>query len=84
MIFQTDYGKIDSNSDLTPEERHVVQKLLCWRTIVDSLEEFQEKTEQALQKGWNDSGPVRKSKNLKYIIHQLEEEIQGQLKDNRS
>lgn len=82
MIIQTNSKNIDTDRDLSPEERHVLQKLFCWRSIVDSLEEFREKTKLALQTGWNDSGPVRETTNLKLVIQQLEEEVQQRLKES--
>ena len=81
MIIQTAKKDIDTDRDLSPEERHIVQKLFCWRAIVDSIEEFREQTRLALQKGWNNSGPVRESTHLKWVIQQLEQEIRHRLDD---
>lgn len=81
MIIQTNSKNIDTDRDLSPEERHVLQKLFCYRPIVDSLEEFREKTRLALQTGWNNSGPVRETANLKLVIQQLEEEVRQRLQD---
>jgi len=82
MIIQTNTKDIDTDRDLSPEERHVLQKLFCYRSIVDSIDEFQEKTRLALQTGWNNSGPVRKTSNLRLVIQQLEEEVRKRLQDS--
>jgi hypothetical protein len=87
--------KIDSNTeidtdDLSSEERHVLQKLLGWKTMVDSVAEFQRKKESALFVGWNNSGPIRESRALALVIQQLEKELRlrlanikpGESKDN--
>ncbi len=84
MIIQTNSKDIDTDRDLTPEERHILQKLFCWRAIAESMEEFREKTKLALETGWNNSGPVRETANLKLVIRQLEEEVRQRLKDNKT
>ena len=76
--------KIDTGSDLSSEERHILQKLLCWRAIADSVEQFREKKEEALTAGWNNSGPVRESHNLRLVVRQLEEELRLRLADEES
>ena len=64
--------KIDTESDLTAVERHVVQKLYAWQSLVDSVDAFREKRDQALCAGWNDSGPVSERPILRQIIADLE------------
>lgn len=71
---------IDTARDLGPEERHVVQKLMAWKTLVTSVGQFREKKEQALAAGWNDSGPVRETRNLTLIYRHLEKEVRQGLK----
>ena len=48
MIITTDSGQVIDTADLSPEERHVIQKLLAWMTLVDSVDQFYpEKKQQA-------------------------------------
>ncbi|MBW1996504.1 MAG: hypothetical protein JRJ29_00925 [Deltaproteobacteria bacterium] len=76
MIVTTREGRsFDTDRDLTAPERHVLQKLFLWETLAASVEEFREKTRQALQSGWNNSGPVEESSALKEIISHLEERV---------
>lgn len=74
---------IDTERDLGSEEKHILQKLLCYKVIVTSLEEFREKTNKAFQVGWNNSGPVAKSPALSNVIKQLEKDVQNRLKSNQ-
>jgi hypothetical protein len=43
--------------------------------MASSVEEFRKKKEEALQKGWNRSGPVRESDALRAIVRDLEEKV---------
>ncbi len=43
MIISTDSGQVIDTADLSPEERHVIQKLLAWMTLVDSVDQFTRK-----------------------------------------
>lgn len=81
MIITID-GKreIDTDRDLSPEERHVIQKLFGWKDMAQSVGEFRLKKKAALREGWNNSGPVRESKNLKLIAKKLEEDMVRRLK----
>ncbi len=72
---------IDTDRDLRPEERHILQKLFCWKPLVDSIAQFRQKKKAALAIGWNNSGPVRESRALTLVIQQMEKEIQERLKD---
>jgi len=59
MIFRTTDGQsFDTEKDLRSEERHVLQKLFGWEAMAASLDQFREKKRDALQRGWNNSGPV--------------------------
>ncbi len=71
----------DTEKDLTPSERHILQKLFAWESMVDTLEEFREKKDRALNVGWNNSGPVGESRNLSMIIKDLEKRVVIRLKD---
>lgn len=74
---------IDTERDLGSEEKHILQKLLCYKVIVTSLKEFREKTNKAFHVGWNNSGPVAKSSALSKVIEQLEKDVQNRLKSNQ-
>jgi len=81
MIITTNGGKtFDTQKDLTAPERHVLQKLFAWQDMADSVEQFREKKEEALQKGWNDTGPIRVSVALKLIVKHMENKVVDRLK----
>jgi len=81
MIFTTQAGHIiDTDKDLTATERHVLQKLFLWESMASSIQEFRDKKKAALQKGWNNSGPVKQSDALKKIIRDLESRVSFRLK----
>lgn len=76
MIFTTSKGtSYDTDKDLTAPERHILQKLFLWESMVSSIQEFRERTQDALQKGWNHSGPVGASLALKDILCDLETKV---------
>jgi hypothetical protein len=80
MIIKTSNGKsFDTDRDLTAAERHVVQKLFAWESLVTSFEHFRRKKEDALIKGWNNSGPVTESAALTSIIEDLERKVIARL-----
>jgi hypothetical protein len=82
MIIKTSGGRtFDTERDLTAPERHILQKLFIWESMASSLDQFQQKKQEALQKGWNNSGPIRESEALKTIIIDLEEKIRLRLKE---
>lgn len=76
-------NSIDTDKDLGPEERHIVQKLFAWASMVASVEQFRELKKKALADGWNNSGPVSESRALSLVVNDLEAEILQRLK-NRS
>jgi hypothetical protein len=83
MIITTSGGRtFDTQKDLTAPERHVLQKLFAWQDMADSVEQFREKKEEALQKGWNNSGPIKASVALKLIGKHMENKVVGRLKKN--
>ena len=76
MIITTRDGKtFDPQIDLTAPERHILQKLFLWESMAFSLNQFREKKDEALYKGWNNSGPVHESMALKTIIQDLERKV---------
>ena len=80
MITTTKSGvAIDTAKDLSAPERHILQKLLLWKDLAASVEEFQGKKEQALRDGWNNSGPIQESRTLSSIFRDLEEKLAQRL-----
>jgi hypothetical protein len=81
MIFHTIEGKfIDTDSDLTPGERHILQKLFLWGELASSAQEFREKAEEALRKGWNNSGPIIESPALASVLREIERRLSVRLR----
>nr|NJM03959.1 hypothetical protein [Desulfobacula sp.] len=72
MIIMADGGQSVDTDTLSPEERHIIQKLMAWASLVDSQAKFRAKKDEALQAGWNHSGPVRESRALSLVIRSLE------------
>jgi len=82
MIITLKNGKsYDTEIDLTPPERHILQKLFLWESMASSVNEFNEKKNEALLKGWNNSGPVSESTALKDIIMYLESRVRIRIED---
>jgi hypothetical protein len=82
MIITTRSGRFyNTETDLNAPERHILQKLLIWESMASSIEVFRQKKEEALLKGWNNSGPIREGEVLKSIIADLEEKIFLRLKE---
>jgi hypothetical protein len=69
----------DTEKDLTAAERHVLQKLFCWEDLAVSLDQFRQKTREALIKGWNNSGPIAPGTALSAIISDMEEKVRTRL-----
>lgn len=82
MIIPIDNDSEVDTASLSSEERHILQKMLCWKVFVDSLDLFREKTKKAFVVGWNDSGPVRQSEVMKKVIKQMEKELLLRLKED--
>jgi len=81
MIITTRSGRFyNTETDLNAPERHILQKLFIWESMASSIEVFRQKKEEALLKGWNNSGPIREREVLKSIIADLEEKIFLRLK----
>lgn len=80
MLVTTKSGfSVDTSKDLSAAERHILQKLMLWKDLAGSVEEFRGKKEQALLDGWNDSGPIRESRALGSIVRDLEENVAQRL-----
>ena len=81
MIYTTQRGEtFDLEKDFSSAERHVLQKLLLWRDLAVSVEEFRAKKQEALRKGWGDSGPVQESRNLQTLTRDLEDRVARRLR----
>ncbi len=81
MLYTTLKGEsFDTDRDLSAPERHVLQKLFLWKDLAPGLEEFRRQKQEALAKGWGDSGPVPESPALKSIIRDLEEQLTQRLR----
>ena len=73
MVISTRDGQsFDTEKDLVAAERHILQKLFLWESMATSLDQFREKKDEALLRGWNGSGPIDESNTLKSIITDLE------------
>ncbi len=80
MVITTRNGEtFDTERDLTAPERHILQKLFLWESLASSLQEFRGKKEEALHKGWNQSGPVKEGRILCLVIEDLEKQITSRL-----
>jgi len=84
MIIITSSGEKIDTAILTSEERHILQKLFAWKSLVDSVELFREKKRDALEKGWNNSGPVTESRALSLVIAHLENQVRLRLEKRGS
>ena len=76
MIYITQSGQsFDLEKDFSSPERHILQKLLIWKDMAVSVDEFRLKKQEALRKGWGDSGPIQASRNLESITRDFEEQV---------
>ena len=76
MIITTEKGEsFDTERDLSAPERHILQKLFLWKSMATTVTQFREKKVQALQKGWNHSGPISESGAMKRITLDLERKV---------
>ena len=76
MIYTTQRGQsFDLEKDFSSPERHILQKLFIWKDMAASVEEFRLKKQEALRKGWGDSGPIHASRNLESITQDFAEQV---------
>jgi hypothetical protein len=76
MIYTTKRSEsFDLEKDFSSPERHILQKLLIWRDMAASVEEFRLKKQEALRKGWGDSGPIQESRNLHSLTRDFAEQV---------
>jgi hypothetical protein len=84
MIYTTQKGEIfDLEKDFSSPERHILQKLLLWRDLAASVEQFRAKQQEALHQGWGDSGPVPASRNLQSLMQDLENQVARRLRGEK-
>jgi hypothetical protein len=80
MIYTTQRGEsFDTDKDFSAAERHILQKLLLWKDLAASVEEFRSKKQEALRKGWGDSGPIQESRNMQSLTRDLEAQVARRL-----
>ena len=85
MVITTEDGKrVDTERDLSAPERHILQKLFVWESLATSIEQFNEKKDEAFRKGWNNSGPVNEGDSLKSIIRDLQRKVMARLASDGS
>jgi len=82
MIIITNSGEKIDTAVMSSEERHILQKLFAWKSLVDSVALFREKKREALKNGWNNSGPVSESRALSQVIAHLETQVRLRLSKN--
>ena len=83
MIITVKTGQaFDTNTDLSAPERHILQKLFAWEAMALSVEQFKEKKNEALLKGWNDSGPVKGGTAFHIIARDMERKVKTRLASN--
>jgi len=76
VIINTENGRtFYTETDLTAPERHILQKLFLWKSMASSVQQFREKKNEALRKGWNNSGPIAENTVLKIIVSDLEKMV---------
>ncbi len=80
MIIITSSGEKIDTAALSSEERHILQKLFAWKSLVGSVALFREKKKAALKNGWNNSGPVFESRALSLVIEHLETQVRLRLR----
>lgn len=79
MIIKLENNKEIDTSDLSPEERHVLQKLFGWKSMAGSIEQFRSEKKKALSSGWNNSGPLRETEAIRQISSALEKELKKRI-----
>ncbi len=80
MIITCENNQEVDTARLSPEERHIIQKLLAWESLAPTMEMFREKISASLEAGWNDSGPVSKTRSLALVISHLEKKVRNRLR----
>ena len=80
MLYTTEKGEtFDLENDFSSPERHILQKLFLWQEMAASLEEFRRKKGEALQAGWNNSGPIKEGPALRSVTQDIERKVARRL-----
>jgi hypothetical protein len=69
----------DTDRDLSAAERHVLQKIMNWRDLATSLDQFRDARDRALAAGWDGAGPVRPGAALQKLIAHCEAQLRERL-----
>jgi hypothetical protein len=73
MRYTTKKGEsYDLEKGFSGPERHILHKLLLWKEMTLHVEEFRRKKQEALVKGWGDSGPAQESGALQSLLQDFE------------
>jgi hypothetical protein len=76
MIIKTENGEsFNTEKDLTDSERHLLQKLIIWESLVSSIDEFRGKRDDLVSEGWNNSKPIMPGEAMTAIISLLENKV---------
>ena len=85
MIITTSGGSsFDTDKDLTPPERHILQKLFLWEAMAASMEQFRAEKAKAFRRGWDESGPVAESSAMRILTADMEKRLMARLQDMSS
>jgi hypothetical protein len=72
VIYLTLAGRaVDTDQELSPPERHVLQKLMAWQQLGLPLADYASRRAKALQQGWDGRGPVTESPALRAVADDL-------------
>jgi hypothetical protein len=76
MVITIKSGRsFDTEKDLSAAERHILQKLIIWEHMASSVDQFRQKRKDAMNRGWNNSGPVEESDAMRAIASDWEENV---------
>ena len=79
IVHLTNGNTFDTDRDLSPPERHILQKVFAWEWSAESIEQFREKRDKAISVGWNGSGPVQTGSAFKAILRDMENKVKERL-----
>jgi hypothetical protein len=83
QITTRDGRTYDTERDLSAAERHVLQKILNWRDLATSVEQFHDARDRALAAGWDGSGPIRPGPALEKLVAHFEAQLRRRLHPKR-
>ena len=79
IVTTTDGRTFDTDRNLTPAERHILQKLFLWEEMAVNLDQFRDEKAKAFRRGWNHSGPIAESPTMRIIIADMEKRLIARL-----